>query len=73
MSFCFHLSFGSNVNSSIIGFIFMGSVVLFMCIASCVLYSAGPGVRRMHVVLSGLRMRLFVCFLTRVCCKSVLG
>ena len=26
-----------------------------------VLYLAGSGVKRVHVVLSGLRMRLFVC------------
>ena len=26
----------------------------------CVLYFAGSGVKRVHVVLSGLRMRLFV-------------
>ena len=35
---------------------FMGSVMLSIC--SCVLYSAGSGVKRVHVVLSGLRMRL---------------
>ena len=28
--------------------------------SSCVLYSAGSGVKRVHVVSSGLRMRLFV-------------
>ena len=36
---------------------FMGSVMLSICSLSCVLYS---GVKRVHVVLSGLRMRLFV-------------
>ena len=30
------------------------------CSASCVLYSAGAGMKRVHVVLCGLRMRLFV-------------
>ena len=43
--------------SSYFGLMFMGSVVLFICSASCVLYSAGCGVKRVHVVLSGLRMR----------------
>ena len=39
---------------------FMGSVMLSICSSSCVLYSAGSGVKRVHVVLSGLlRMRLF--------------
>ena len=36
---------------------FMGSVMLSICSSSCVLYS---GVKRVRVVLSGLRMRLFV-------------
>ena len=40
---------------------FMGSVLLSICNASCVLYSAGYVVKRVHVVLYGLRMRLFVC------------
>ena len=39
---------------------FMGSVMLSICSSSCVLYSAWSGVQRVHVVLSGLRMRLFV-------------
>ena len=34
----------------------MSSVVLFICISSCVLYySAGSGVKRVHVILPGLR------------------
>ena len=39
---------------------FMGSEMLSICSSSCVLYSAGSGVKRVHVFLSGLRMRLFV-------------
>ena len=38
----------------------MGSVMLSICSSSSVLYSAGSGVKRGHVVLSGLRMRIFV-------------
>ena len=38
----------------------MGSVMLFICSSSCVLCSAGSGVKRVNGVLSGLRMRLFV-------------
>ena len=45
--------------ASIFGLI-MESVMLSICSSSCVLYSAGSGVKRVHVVLSGLRMRLFV-------------
>ena len=39
---------------------FMGNVMLSICSSSCVLYSDGSCVNRVHVVLSGLRMRLFV-------------
>ena len=34
--------------------------MLSICSSSCVLYYAGSGVKRVHVVLSGLRMRLCV-------------
>ena len=34
---------------------FMGSVMLSISSSSCELYSAGSGVMRVHVVLSGLR------------------
>ena len=43
--------------------------MLSICNASCVLYSAGSGGKRVHVVLSGLRMRLFVCFHVCISCK----
>ena len=46
----------STVSPSIFELMFMGSVVLSICRSSCVLYSAGSGVKRVHVVLSGLRM-----------------
>ena len=39
---------------------FMGSVMLSIYSSSCVLHSARSGVNRVHVVLSGLRMILFV-------------
>ena len=53
-----YVSLGSS--PSMFGLMFMGSVMLSFYSASCVLYSAGSGVKRVHVVLSGLRMRLFV-------------
>ena len=53
-----YVSLGSRVSPSIFGLIFMGSVMLSICNSSCVLYSAGSGVKRVHVALSGLRMRL---------------
>ena len=55
-----YVSLGSRVSPSIFWLMFMGSVMLSICSSSCVLYSAGSGVNRVHVVLSGLRMRLFV-------------
>ena len=54
-----YVSLWTRVIPSILGFMFMGNVVLFNCSASCVLYAAGSAVKRVHVVLSGLR--LFVC------------
>ena len=48
---------------------FMGSVMLFICNSCCVLYSAGSGVKRVHVVWSGLRMRLFVCVHVCIPCR----
>ena len=55
-----YVSLGSRVSPSIFGLMFMGSVMLSICSSSYVMYSAGSGVKRVHVVLSGLRMRLFV-------------
>ena len=55
-----YVSLGSRVSPSILGVMFMGCVMLSICSSSCVLYSAGSGLKRVHVVLSGLRMRLFV-------------
>ena len=54
-----YVSLGSRGSPSIFGLMFMESVMLSIC-SSCVLYSSGSGVKRVHVVLSGLRMRLFV-------------
>ena len=44
--------------------------MLSICSSSCVLYSAGSGVKRVHVVLSGLRVRLFVWVEGEVVCLS---
>ena len=58
--YLWYVSLGSRVSPSIFGLMFMGSVMLSICSSSCALYSAGSGILRVHVVLSGLRMRLFV-------------
>ena len=55
-----YVSLGSRVSPSILELMFLGSVMLSICSSSCVLYSAGSSVKKVHVVLSGLRMRLFV-------------
>ena len=63
------LCLGSRVSPSIFELIFMRSVMLSICSSSCVLHSAGSGAKRVHVVLSGLRMRLFVCVHVCIFCK----
>ena len=65
-----YVSLGSRVSPSIFGLMFMvESVMLSICSAPCVLYSAGPGGKRVHIVLSGLRMRLFVCVHVCIPCR----
>ena len=40
-----YVSLGSRVSPSMFGLMFMGSVMLSICSSSCVLYSAGSGVK----------------------------
>ena len=54
-----YVSLGSRVSPSMFGLMFMGSVMLSICSSSCVLYFAWSGAKRVHVVLYGLRKRLF--------------
>ena len=73
LSMCvLHESFGSIVSPSIFGLMFMGTVVLFIRSACCVLYSAVPDVKRVHVGMSGLRMRLIVCVHVCISCRYYL-
>ena len=67
--FVLYVSLGSRVSPSILGLMFMGSVILSICSSSRVLYSAGYGVKKVHVVLSGLRMRLFVWVHVCISCR----
>ena len=55
-----YVSLGSRVSPSIFGLMFMVSVMLSLCSSNCMLYFSGSGVKRVHVVLSVLRIRLFV-------------
>ena len=54
------LNFGSKVRPRTFGCVAMGSAVLFI-LRSRLVYSAGSGVNRVLVVLSGFSVRLF-CF-----------
>ena len=69
-----YVSLGSRVSPNIVGLIFRGSV-LSSANASCVLYFAGSCVKRVHDVLSGLRLNLFVfvyvCISSRYDCMFV--
>ena len=54
-------SFGSKVRPRTFGCVAMGSTVLFIFRSRLLLNSAGSGVNRVQVVLSGFSVRLF-CF-----------
>lgn len=54
-----NVSFGSQVSPRIRGSLTVGSMVLFICSVSVVLYSAGSGVNSVVVVLSALRVSWF--------------
>ena len=56
-----YVSFWSKVRPRTFGCVAMGSAVLFILRSRLLLYSAGSGVNRMQVVLSGFSVRLF-CF-----------
>ena len=64
-----YVSLGSRVSPRIFGMMFMGSVMLSICSSSCVLYCAGSGMKRVHVVLSGLLTRLFVRVYVCISCR----
>ena len=64
-----YVSLGWRVSPNIFWLMFMGSLMLSICSARWVLYSAGSCVKRVHVVLSGLRMRLIVCVHVCVSCR----
>ena len=56
-----YVSFGSKVSPRTVGCVAMGSALLCIFRSRLLVYSAGPGVNRVQVVLSGFSMRLF-CF-----------
>ena len=56
-----YVSFGSKVRPRSFGCVAMGSAVLFILRSRLLVYSAGSGVNRVQVVLSGFRVRLLFC------------
>ena len=56
-----YMSFGSIVGPRTFGCVAMGSALLFIVRSRLLVYSAGSGVNRVQVVLSGFCKRLF-CF-----------
>ena len=56
-----YVSFGSKVRPRTFGCVAMGSALLCIFRSRLLVYSAGSGVSRVQVVLSGFSMRLF-CF-----------
>ena len=48
------------VSPSIFGLMYMGNVMLSICSSSCVLYSAGSGVKRVHVLFFFFLKRRFI-------------
>ena len=63
-----YVSFGSKVRLRSFGCVAMGSALLFIVRSRMFVYSAGSGVNRVQVVLSGFSMRLF-----RYCCMYFLA
>ena len=70
-----NVSFGSKVRPRIFGCVTMGSALLFIVRSRLIVYSAGSGENRVHVVLSGFSKSCFVLsrhnlYVGRVVCIS---
>ena len=64
-----YVSFGSKVRPRTFGCIAMGSALLFIVRSRLLVYSAGSGVNRVQVVLSGFSKRLFCFVQTKTLCR----
>ena len=64
-----YLSFGSKVKPRTFGCVVMDSALLCMFRCRFLVYSAGSGVNRVQVVLSGFSMRLFCYFRAKPLCR----
>ena len=64
-----YVSVGYKVRPRTFGCIAMGSAVLFIFRSRLLLYSAGSGVNRVQVVLSGFSVRLFCFVQAKTLCR----
>ena len=62
-----YVSFGSKVRPRTFGCVAMGSALLFIVRSRLLVYSAGSGVNRVQVVLSGFNKRLFCLSRQKLC------
>ena len=63
------VSFRSKVRPSTFGYVAMGSALLCIIRSRLFVYSAGSGVNRVQVVLSGFSMRLFCFVQAKTLCR----
>ena len=64
-----YVSFGSKVRPRTFGCVAMGSALLFIVRSRLLVYSAGSGVNRVQVVLSGFSNRLFCFVQAKTLCR----
>ena len=64
-----YVSFGSKVRPGTFGCVAMGSAVSFIFRSILLFYSAGSGVNRVQVVLSGFSVRLFCFVQAKTLCR----
>ena len=64
-----YVSFGSKVRPRSFGCVAMGSALLFIVRSRLLVYSAGSGVNRVQVVLSGFSKRLFCFVQAKTLCR----
>ena len=64
-----YVSFGSKVRLRTFGCVAMRSAVLFIFRSRLLLYSAGSGMNRVQVVLSGFSVRLFCFVQAKTSCR----
>ena len=64
-----YVSFGSKVGPRTFGCVAMGSALLFIVRSRLLVYSAGSGVNRVQVVLSGFSKRLFCFVQAKTLCR----